>query len=276
VFPKKRVVQLMGIVAIALAAFPAAAQAQRGRSRGRVVVSRPVVVAPYYYYSPFYDPFFWNGWGYPGQYPIGYYGAGFATQSEARIQVTPRETEVYVDGYRAGIVDDFDGFLQRLRVQPGGHVIELYLDGYRPVSQTILFAPDETYRIRHAMEPLGPGEAVPPRPTPDAVASPLPQPPGGYDAFGRPAPDAPRPYAPPSSGAGVIAIRVQPADAVVLVDGEEWQGSASGDRLEIQVAPGAHRIEVRKNGYVPFGAAVDVKPGETSAINISLSRAGGE
>ena len=88
-----------------------------------------------------------------------FYNRGIVDESSARIQVTPRQTEVYVDGYLAGVVDDFDGFAQRLRVAPGEHVIELYLDGHKTIAQTILFAPGQSYRIRHAMEPLAAGEA---------------------------------------------------------------------------------------------------------------------
>jgi len=190
---------------------------------------------------------------------IDYYGS-------ARIQVTPRQTEVYVDGYRAGVVDDFDGFAQRLRVEPGEHVIELYLDGHKSVEQTILFAPGETYRIRHTMEPLAAGEAAPSRPAPRTPppATGVPPP---YDALGRLIGRAPLP-----ATSGAITIRVQPADAVVLVDGERWQ--SSGERLEIQVSPGPHRIDVQKDGYQPFTTNVQVRPGETATVNVSLTRGG--
>ena len=272
-FLNKRIVRFVCLGAIVLMGTPALAHAQRGRGRGRVVAVRPVVVAPYYY-SPFYDPFYWGGWGYPGPFPPGYYGSRFGVESEARIQVTPRQTEVYVDGYRAGVVDDFDGIFQRLRVEPGEHVIELYLDGHRSIRENILFTPGETYRLRHVMEPLAPGEAAPARPVPIAAPQ-LAGAPAMYDAFGRPDSNvAPRRLE--MAGASAIAIRVQPADAMVLVDGERWQASASGDPLEIRVTPGAHRIEVRKEGYVPFTSAVEVRPGETSTINVSLTRTGGE
>lgn len=261
------------LIAIAIASLlavvgvPAAAHAQRGRH-----ISRPVIVAPYfghYYYSPFFWDFY--GWGYPGPYLPAYYGHYVTNESTARLQVTPRETEVYVDGYRAGIVDDFDGFAQRLRVVPGEHVIELYLDGHKPVTHTMLFAPGETYRIRHAMEPLAPGDTSPPRPTPRTP--PAPQgPPRAYDALGRPI--GPDPASRPAGiGGGMIAIRVQPGDAVILIDGERWH-SSSNDRLEIQVSPGPHRIEVQKDGYQPFTTSVDVRPGETATVNVSLTRAG--
>ena len=260
---------LISAAAIAVAGAPTFAHAQRGHHGGaRPVVSRPVLVTPYY--SPYlYDPFFWGfyGWGSPVFYPPAFYGATVVQDSSARLQVTPRETEVYVDGYRAGTVDDFDGFSQRLRVAPGEHVIDLYLEGHKPVSQTILFAPGETYRIRHTMEPLPAGEAAPPRPTPRPAAA--PQAAAAYDALGRPIAG----LAPPASTSSAIAIRVQPVDAVILVDGERWQ-SSSGERLEIQVTPGAHRIDVQKDGYQPFTTNVQVRPGETTTVNVSLTRGG--
>lgn len=42
----------------------------------------------------------------------------------------PRDATVYVDGYYAGHVDDFDGVFQRLRIEPGPHRIEIQADGY--------------------------------------------------------------------------------------------------------------------------------------------------
>ena len=60
-----------------------------------------------------------------------------AQSASARLQVTPRQTEVFVDGFLAGVVDDFDGFAQRLRVASGEHVIELYLDGHKTVRESI-------------------------------------------------------------------------------------------------------------------------------------------
>lgn len=271
----KKLTHCITIGAIALVMLPTIANAQHGRGgRGGGGGGRPVVVARYNtfyapYYAPYYSPFFWDfyGWGYPGPHPAAWYGAAYAGDSGARIQVTPRETEVFVDGYRAGIVDDFDGFAQRLRVPPGEHVIELYLDGYRPITQNILFQPGDTYKLRHVMEPLPAGEAMPARPAPKASA---PQASGViYDAFGRPSSNLTA--APAAQGAGVLAIRVQPADATVLVDGETWQGSG-GERLELQVTAGSHQIEVRKDGYLPFTTTVQTVAGQTTPLNVSLTK----
>ncbi|MBY0496846.1 MAG: PEGA domain-containing protein [Cyanobacteria bacterium] len=267
---------------IAVISAPAVALAQhgggghgRGAASRPVVVSRPVIVPPYYsgFYDPFYgyhNPFFmnWYGWGFPGFYAPMFYGRGFSAESSARLQVTPKQAEVYVDGYYAGIVDDFDGFAQRLRVAPGEHVIELYLDGHKSVKQSILFQPNQTYRIKHVMQPLAAGDAAPERPRAQPRAAPAEAAP--YDALGR----ADR-SAPVAGGAATIAIRVQPGDAIVLIDGERWQTSGT-DRLEVQVSPGEHRIEIQKDGYQPFTTTVRVGAGGTSPVNVSLTKSGQE
>ena len=108
---------------------------------------------------PYYSPYFWGSyygspfWGPYGFWPppYGYYGA-YDYASDVRILATPREAEVYVDGYLVGTVDDFDGWSQRLRLQPGEHEIELYLEGHRSVRQKMLFRPSETYKIRASLE----------------------------------------------------------------------------------------------------------------------------
>jgi hypothetical protein len=64
---------------------------------------------------------------------------------------------------------------------------------------------------------------------------------------------------------------VQPFDADILIDGERWAGADAGERLVVQVAEGTHRVEVRKEGFTPYTAEVPVRPGETTALNVSLT-----
>lgn len=156
------------VAAAALVALiPSTADARpiaRSHFRGRVVV------------GGFYDPFFYNpyvgpfafgyGYGYPayGYAPYGGYGYGYGygrpadTAASARIEVTPKEAEVYVDGYRAGRVDDFDGTFQRLHAAPGPHEITMYLNGYRTISEKVYMGADSTIKIKEAMARLAPGE----------------------------------------------------------------------------------------------------------------------
>jgi hypothetical protein len=249
---------------------PAHAQGRRGVRRiapraGGVVVAayyRPLFLSPFYH--PYYDP-----WWYP--YPYGWYppvGYGYAYRDTAsvRLQVSPRETEVFVDGYYAGTVDDFDGMLQRLHLEPGEHQVTLYLMGHRTVRQNIFLQDRGTFRIRYTMEQLAPGEAGEPRPS----APPRPETRAPVAAGSRPSRPESIVRGDPSFGA--IAIRVQPTDADVLIDGERWEGPRNDEAFVVQVAPGTHRIEVRKEGYQSYSAEVRVTAAETSPINVSLPR----
>ena len=82
---------------------------------------------------------------------------------------------------------------------------------------------------------------------------------------------------PPSAGVpfdpsrtGTLALRVQPGDATILVDGEPWKGPQSQDRIVIQLREGPHRVRVEKPGFQPFSVDVDVRAGETTSFNVSL------
>lgn len=211
-----------------------------------------------------------------------FYGGG----ASLRVQVSPRETEVYIDSYYAGTVDDFDGIFQRLHIEPGSHEIALYLDGYRTVRQRIYLQPTGTFRLRYTMQRLGAGEVAeprpvepPPPPAPPQVGPPGPplSGPGRYPPPPQPGGPPPRPEAGPAppgnrSDAGALSVRVQPAGAEVLVDGERWEGPSNDARLVVQVSPGRHHIEVRRDGYRSYQTDVELRPGETLPLNVSLSR----
>jgi hypothetical protein len=238
-----------------------------------------------YYYRPYYRPFYW----YPYS-QIGYGYGRFDGGAAVRIQVMPRDTEVYIDNYYAGTVDDFDGMFQRLHIEPGAHDVTLYREGYRTVRQRIYIQPSGTFRLRYDMVPLGPGEIPEPRPAeppaPQAPPSQSPQQGAPYPpqaprgAYPSPPPGAPQGAYPPGPGpaerneprgSASLSIRVQPENAEVLIDGERWESSGD-ERLVVQVAPGVHHVEVRRDGYRTYASDINVRPGETSNVNISLTR----
>jgi hypothetical protein len=79
----------------------------------------------------YYDPYYWNYPSYGQSYP--YYSA-FDDTGELRLKVKPREAQVWVDGYFAGEVDQYDGVFQHLNLEPGSHRIEIRANGYAPLS----------------------------------------------------------------------------------------------------------------------------------------------
>jgi hypothetical protein len=183
-------VLLAVLFAIPLTMWPATADAQ-GRRHAR----RPAVIVGGYYGSFVYDPFFYDpffgpyGWG-PYGYPY------YTVEAEVRVLVTPKDAEVYVDGYYAGTVDNFDSFFQRLSVRPGGHEFVLYREGYRAIHQTVYVQPRSTLSLRHTMVPLAAGEAMEPRPVP------VPAPPSGTPGGTPPTRRTPGPPPQPGPAAG--------------------------------------------------------------------------
>jgi hypothetical protein len=65
---------------------------------------------------------------------------------------------------------------------------------------------------------------------------------------------------------------VQPADAEISIDGQPWTDGAGEQPLVVQLAAGAHTIDIRKPGYRSFSIHVDVREGDTTPINVRLPR----
>jgi hypothetical protein len=270
----KRVLLVGFFAAAAIGVNAAASEAQ---FRGRRVFAPRVLVGAYYadpYW--FYDPWFGYGSGYPfSPYPHPYPPYRYDPGAAVRLDVTPDNAEVYVDGYYAGIVDDFDSVFQRLRLPPGEHEITLYLDGYRGVTQKVYLTPDHTFRLKYALARLAAGEQAEARPQPVNPPPPVPLPQPGMYPPPRRGPVGPPggpigPLRAEASAYGRLAIRVQPADADVLIDGEPWRSSDSQDRWFVDVAEGPHTVEIRKSGYRPYVTQVNVRRGESTPINVSL------
>jgi len=263
------------------------------------------------YSNYYYDPYSYS-WGNPRSrygYGYGYYDYGFGygdyygyyppaqyrsyryrsgNIAQVRTLVEPAKTRVYVDGYYAGIADDFDGLLQRLNVSPGRHEITLRLEGYRSHTFSIYGNRDQTLKLRFDMV-KGTGE------TRDSVGEERAEP--GDDRYGREsAPerememhrdsargetdrsrevDSDRPNRAPSrEGArGGVLLDIEPPDASVYVDGEFHGKAAQLTRL--QLSPGRHRIEVVRPGYKTQETEVLVESeseSEAKRVSVKLER----
>jgi hypothetical protein len=157
---------------------------QYGRyDRGPVRVIRPeiVTVLPYrsyyrpgvslgFYYGYPYRPY---GYGYPGygypaygypayggypQYGYGYPGGAVNVQAYGgvRIDMPQRDAEVYVDGYFAGMVDQYDGAFQQLSLTAGPHQIEVRAAGYETTAFDVNIEPGRTITYRASLRPAQP------------------------------------------------------------------------------------------------------------------------
>jgi hypothetical protein len=276
---------------------------------------RPYYYSPYWYngfYASFYFGLGWYpnyagyyGYGYPWGYNA-YYGypccgypyPGYAygAWSSARLEVRPRDAQVYVDGYFVGVVDEFDGVFQRLDLPAGEHELAIYMPGFASYREKTLFRPGQSYHYKATLQPLPPGAPpeAKPQPSPNAPNNygqpngdpngavyppgPYRNPPPGYDEPRRtqPMPERGNPRGNnTAAGFGTLNLRVQPGDASVSIDGEKWDSPEGGSRLSVQLAAGPHRIEVRKDGYRTYSATIDVRPGEAQTVNVVLPQGNG-
>jgi hypothetical protein len=211
---------------------------------------------------------------YRRPYPRPYYGYPLVeSASSLRVDFEPEDAEVFVDGYYAGRVDEFDGIFQRLRLEPGGHEITIFHEGYRTVRERLYLRPFGDQTFRGDMERLAPGDvAEPPAPP---VADPEPPDPMGPPDPGRRGVDRQRPdreRAPPVRQ-GTLRLRLQPADAAVSIDDEPWSAPAGQQRIAIELPEGRHTLEVSKAGYVTYREDVLILHEGTLRLDVALKPA---
>jgi hypothetical protein len=119
-------------------------------------------VLPYGYrpygYRPGWSLNLYFGRPYPAYgYPVyaaprsayGYYAVvpGYA-YGALRIVDAPRDAQVFVDGYYAGVVDDYDGVFQHLNLEAGSHHIEIEAEGYPLIAFDVRIQPGQTITYR--------------------------------------------------------------------------------------------------------------------------------
>ena len=75
-------------------------------------------------------------------------------EGRLRLKIKPRNAEVYVDGYYAGTVDDFDGIFQRLHLESGPHRIEIRALGYETLNFDVMISVDRTTTYEAVMKPV--------------------------------------------------------------------------------------------------------------------------
>ena len=70
---------------------------------------------------------------------------------------------------------------------------------------------------------------------------------------------------------GTLSIQVRPPDSQIFIDGERWTGPEGTSVLQIELAPGLHRVEMRSPGRQPYVGDVTIRAGETTKLNVQLA-----
>jgi len=257
-----------------------------GRSHGSRVYVRPwgwsIGWGPYW--SGFWDPGFYYygpGWGYPRVYPQpgAIYGA-------LDFDVSPERAEIWVDGRRIGIADDYDGFPDYLWLEKGTYDVVVYLPGYRTIARQYTIYPGLVIDVEDRMER---GESVAPldlvsksherrderlrrdeenrRRIDERSTAP------GESYRNPPSPDWIDARAEP----GRLQLVVEPADASVYLDGR-FVGTGreiAGLRAGLLVDVGTHRLEIVRPGYSAETRTVEVRAGDDSELRVVLREKSG-
>jgi hypothetical protein len=108
-----------------------------------------------------YDPWYagsysygsYGGYGYGG---YGGYGGQAYDEGAVRLKISPRDAQVLVNGYHVGVVDEFDGTFQRLRLPEGPHEIDVQLVGFEPLAFKVYVTRDRTLTLRGELQPRRP------------------------------------------------------------------------------------------------------------------------
>ena len=87
-----------------------------------------------------YNSYIWHPYSV---YRYDTYGSYGYPVGELRLKVQPRDAQVFIDGYYAGRVDDFDGVFQSLRLEEGEYQVEIVLPGYEPLAFDVRIYPGE-------------------------------------------------------------------------------------------------------------------------------------
>lgn len=114
---------------------------------------------PYGMYMSGYDSGYVFGYGryrYGGGYGPGGFGGGYSGgsygESGLKLKVKPANAQVFVDGYFAGEVDEFDGAFQKLAMTAGNHRIEIRATGYEPLTFDVDVEPYKTVTYKGELQ----------------------------------------------------------------------------------------------------------------------------
>ena len=119
----------------------------------------------YFYYDPYawypdtysaYGGYGYGGYGYGGSGYPGYYPGRAYSEFDTgylRLRVSPRQAQVFVDGYFAGEVDDYDGIVQGLRLESGTYHIEIVAPGYETLEFDVRIIPGQKINYRGDLRP---------------------------------------------------------------------------------------------------------------------------
>lgn len=223
--------------------------------------------------------------GYP-PYP-GY--AYYPVAGEVRAEIKPNNAKVLVNGDYAGVVDDYDGWWQRLRMAPGKWRIVFRAPGYTPYVVDMRIVPGGEYHIKYQMTPgndtLADEQMKPQRDPHDEQYGNNRDQDRNYGQNNQPnrdqGPDQDRGYQRDENygrqenerggNTQTLYLQVEPADATIYIDGNYYGTAAEGPaEMKVLLPRGSHKIEIVRPGYRAYSNTVELGPGSDDHLNVTL------
>ncbi len=269
------------------------------------------------WYWPYYSPWtigWWGSWGpYAHYYDTPpYYGTrvypndDYGPYGALDLDVSPEKAEVYVNGQRVGVADDYDGYPTYLWLEQGVYDVVIYAPGFETIARQYVIRPGLVIDVEDAMTP---GQAVRPEDLPakthenrdarlkqnreveeDAARGMrpgLPSPSEPWRDRVHPLDRAPQsgeeageqyPTHRPSEDARVAPARLQvdvePGDASVYLDGRFIGTGAEIAQLPngLLIDAGPHRIEAVRPGRRPVSKEFTAEPGSDASVDLTLEQ----
>ncbi len=242
---------------------------------------------PYFYYDPFdsfgvgfyYGPYRYYGHGYYGHgypYPYGYwppdrYYVGRHPEDSMGaldINLKPDKTEIYLDGQRIGLADNFDGFPSYLWLEKGTYDLVFYKEGYQTLARQYSIYPGIVVDVN---DRLVPGDSILPE---DLVtkSTEIRDERLRRDEE-RVAEAERRETRRSSSNISRLHLAVLPEDAAIYLDSEFLGTGFELAQLSagLIVEPGEHLLEVVRPGFASEQRPVNLAPGQQLDLKIELS-----
>ncbi|HEX9800387.1 MAG TPA: PEGA domain-containing protein [Thermoanaerobaculia bacterium] len=266
----------------------------RTRSHTRIYVRPRLTTSWHVGWGPYWGPYwggywggYWDGYGYGPRlgYPRVYPQPG-AVYGALDTDLSPERAEVWVDGERVGVADDFDGFPDYLWLEKGTYDVVFYLPGFKTIARQYSIYPGLVLDAEDRMER---GESVLPsdlgpasherrdarlerdRELRERVAAEE----RDLEADETEGETDGGDYLDARAEPGRLRLRVEPADASVYLDGR-FLGTGddlAGLRAGLLVDSGSHRLEIVRPGYRSVERTVEVDVGEETVIAVELDAA---
>ncbi len=228
-------------------------------------------------WDPYLNPYGYGPrWGYTTVYP-----EPGARHGALDFDVSPERAEIWVDGARIGVADDFDGFPNYLWLEKGTYDVAIYLPDFKTIARQYSIYPGLVIDVEDRLErgeSVHPADLVPKsherrderlrrdreaqeeaRRASEGAESWSPRSPRdeSLDVRGEPA---------------RVRLDVLPEDASVYLDGRFLGTGRDLSRLRagLLVDSGTHTLEVVRPGYAPSRRTIEVAAGSDQEVEVEL------